>query len=127
LSLSREQHTLYSIDSNGKDYYESDYIFTWEDGRPYTPDYYTKSFKKIVRGNASLDDSLTLHSLRASCVSIMAHNGEDPKNIQAYGGWSNIKTPMEIYVRTNREEMAAVTKRMGDCIIKSRNASVKVS
>ena len=57
----------------------------------------------------------------------MAHNGEDPKNIQAYGGWSNIKTPMEIYVRTNREEMAAVTKRMGDCIIKSRNASVKVS
>ena len=42
----------------------------------------TKAFKKLVRSDERLDDSLTLHSLRASCVSILIHNGTDIKDVQ---------------------------------------------
>lgn len=30
------------------EYFYSDYIFTWEDGHLYTPDYFSKSFKKVI-------------------------------------------------------------------------------
>ena len=96
----------------GKTYTDSDYIFTWEDGRLYSPDYLTKSFKKVVRANERLDDSLTLHSLRASCVSILVHNGTDIKDIQAWVGHKDVQTTLNIYARTNEKQQAAVAQRM---------------
>ena len=100
----------------GKEYHESDYIFTWEDGRPYTPDYLTKSFKKIVRANDSLDDSLRLHDLRASCVSILIHNGNDFKDVQTYVGHKDGQTTMNIYARSNEKQQIKVTKAMTDIL-----------
>ena len=126
LNTIRNEQTRYRF-AFGKDYHDSDYIFTWEDGRPYTPDYLTKSFKKLVRNNENLDDSLTLHSLRASCVSIMIHDGEDVKNVQKYVGHSDAKTTMNVYARTNKAEQAAVSDRMASRLARHRNASVKVS
>ena len=100
----------------GKKYHESDYIFTWEDGRPYTPDYLTKSFKKIIRANDSLDDSLRLHDLRASCVSILIHNGNDFKDVQTYVGHKDGQTTMNIYARSNEKQQIKVTKAMTDIL-----------
>lgn len=100
----------------GKEYHESDYIFTWEDGRPYTPDYLTKSFKKIIRANDSLDDSLRLHDLRASCVSILIHNGNDFKDVQTYVGHKDGQTTMNIYARSNEKQQIKVTKAMTDIL-----------
>lgn len=100
----------------GKEYHESDYIFTWEDGRPYTPDYLTKSFKKIVRSNDGLDNSLRLHDLRASCVSILIHNGNDFKDVQTYVGHKDGQTTMNIYARSNEKQQIKVTKAMTDIL-----------
>lgn len=100
----------------GNEYHESDYIFTWEDGRPYTPDYLTKSFKKIVRSNDGLDNSLRLHDLRASCVSILIHNGNDFKDVQTYVGHKDGQTTMNIYARSNEKQQIKVTKAMTDIL-----------
>ena len=32
----------------GKDYQNTDYVFTWQDGKPYQPDYITKEFQKVL-------------------------------------------------------------------------------
>lgn len=100
----------------GKEYVESDYIFTWESGKPYTPDYLTKSFKKIVRANDSLDNSLRLHDLRASCISLLIHNGNDFKDVQTYVGHKDGQTTMNIYARSNEKQQIKVTKAMTDII-----------
>ena len=97
-------------------YTSSGYIFTWEDGRPYSPDYLSKSFKKIVRRSAILDSDLTLHSLRASCVSILVHQGADLKDIQKWVGHSDIKTTMDIYARTNRSRQEKTAASMSNTL-----------
>ena len=102
----------------GEEYFQSDYIFTWEDGHLYTPDYLTKSFKKIVRRNPSLDDSLTLHSLRASCVSILIHEGIDIKDVQEWVGHKDIQTTLNIYARINEKEKQKVNQKMLECVFK---------
>lgn len=94
----------------GDSYHNSDYIFTWEDGRPYSPDYLTKSFKKLVKASDKLDDRLTLHSLRSSCVSVMVHEGIDIKDIQAWVGHSDISTTMNIYAKTNQKQQQKVNE-----------------
>ena len=96
----------------GKDYYFSDYIFTWENGHPYSPDYLTHAFKKIVRRNPQLDDSLTLHSLRASCVSILIHSGVDLKDVQDWVGHRDIQTTMNIFARTNEKQKQQAEAKM---------------
>ena len=33
----------------GKDYIDNDYVFTWEDGHPYSPDYVSHTFHKLLK------------------------------------------------------------------------------
>ncbi len=96
----------------GEKYHSSDYIFTWENGHPYSPDYLTRAFKKIVRRSPALDDSLTLHSLRASCVSILIHSGVDIKDVQEWVGHRDIQTTMNIYARTNEKQKKEAEAKM---------------
>lgn len=96
----------------GEDYHSSGYIFTWEDGHPYSPDYLTRAFKKLVRRNEKLDSSLTLHSLRASCVSILIHSGVDVKDVQEWVGHRDIQTTMNIYARTNEKQKQEAEAKM---------------
>lgn len=106
----------------GAEYDDSGFIFTWEDGHPYSPDYLTKNFKKIVRRSERLDDSLTLHSLRASCVSILVHDGADIKDIQRWVGHADIKTTLQIYARTNRKQQWGVATKMDNMIFGALNS-----
>lgn len=87
----------------GDRYHKTDYIFTMPDGRPISPNYLSKKFKKIVRKRDELDDRLHLHDLRASCVSILVGNGVNIKDVQKWVGHEDIKTTMEVYARTNPE------------------------
>lgn len=108
----------------GNSYVDTDYCFTWPDGRPYSPDYLTKSFKKLVRSDGRLDDTLTLHSLRASCVSILVHNGVDIKDIQTWVGHSDISTTMNIYARTNEKQKTNTANSMAELLFggKAKNS-----
>lgn len=102
---------------SGCDYYESDFVFTWENGKPYAPDYYSKSFKKIVRQTEGLDNDLTLHSLRASCISVLVHENVDVKTIQKWVGHKDISTTLNIYARVNEEEKRKVSQKMSSFLL----------
>lgn len=88
----------------GERYHESDYVFTWEDGRPYSPDFVTKSFKKIIRKTEGLDDRLRLHDLRASCVSIFINANVSPKAVQGWTGHEDFETMFNRYARDDETE-----------------------
>lgn len=55
------------------------YIFTWEDGRPYSPDYVTKTFKKAMKAFGRPE--ITLHKLRHSCCSMLIEKGWNIKQL----------------------------------------------
>lgn len=84
----------------GDQYHNSDYVFTWDDGRPFTTDYPTKAFKKIVKSTEELDGNLRLHDLRASCVTLLAQEGYTLKEIQKWVGHAeNSEETLKVYMR----------------------------
>ena len=86
----------------GNKYRDTDYIFVWQDGRPITPDYLSKKFRKIIDKSITLDRRLHLHNLRASCVSILAHRGISLSDIAMWIG-DSVETTTKYYLRTCSE------------------------
>ena len=86
----------------GNKYRDTDYIFVWQDGRPITPDYLSKKFRKIIDKSITLDKRLHLHNLRASCVSILAHRGISLSDIAMWIG-DSVETTTKYYLRTCSE------------------------
>jgi integrase len=87
----------------GNDYHQSDYIFTWEDGRPYNPDYITKLFSKATKAYGRPE--ITLHKLRHTCASLLINKGWDVKKLQYWLGHSDISTTLNIYSHFNRKRL----------------------
>ena len=79
-----------------------------------------KKAQKIILNTPELDNGLTLHSLRASCVSILAHQGVDIKNIQDWVGHSDIATTMNVYARVNEDEKKKVAQTMSSALFATR-------
>ena len=93
-------------------YQDSDYVFTFEDGHPMSPEYASKRFKKIIRNSENLDKRLHLHDLRASCVSILVNRGVNFKDVQKWVGHEDIRTTMDIYARTTRKRQYETGQEM---------------
>lgn len=115
MELKRRQEAYREL--YGDDYVISDYMFTWNDGRHFMPNYITRSFKKLVRNNPDLENNLTLHSLRASCVSILIHEGIDIKDIQDWVGHKDIQTTLNIYAQVNENEKEKVNQKMSKLLL----------
>ena len=64
----------------------------------YTPDEITKWFGKVVK---DLDvPHFRFHDLRKHAVSLMATQGVSMASIKDIGGWSNMQTPQQIYIKS---------------------------
>lgn len=88
----------------GKDYKNpNDYIFTWEDGRLYNPDYISKAFVKAA--NAFGRPEITFHKLRHTCASLLIEKGWDVKKVQYWMGHADTKTTLKIYAHFNRHRL----------------------
>ena len=83
----------------GNTYNDQGYIFTKEDGSPYSPDYVTKQFKKIVRAEPRLSNDLTLHSLRRSCITALLTAGVPVKTVQGWAGHADSHTTLDVYAQ----------------------------
>ena len=79
------------------------YVFTWEDGRLYDPDYISKLFGKATETFGRPE--ITLHKLRHTCASLLIEKGWDPKSVQYWLGHSDIQTTLNIYAHYNRQKM----------------------
>lgn len=87
----------------GNAYHDSDYVFTWEDGRPYDPDYISKLFCKATTAYGRPE--ITLHKLRHTCASLLINKGWDVKKLQYWLGHSDTSTTLNIYSHFNKERL----------------------
>lgn len=88
----------------GKDYKNSEgYVFTWEDGSMYDPNYISNLFKKAVVEFGK--PYISLHGLRHSCASMLINKGWDIKKLQYWLGHTDIQTTLNIYAHFNRQRL----------------------
>ncbi len=76
-------------------YIENDYIFKWENGMPYNPDYITSKFSKILKNNDL--PHIRFHDLRHSCASLLITKGFSLKDIQDWLGHADFSTTANFY------------------------------
>ena len=93
--------------SFGKNYVSNDYVFKWEYGRPYDPDYITHKFSKTLKKYGL--KHIAFHGLRHSCGSLLNEQGFTLKDIQEWLGHADIQTTANIYLHldTKRKENIA--------------------
>jgi integrase len=76
-------------------YQKSGYVFTFEDGRPVTPDHLTKHFKKLLQTHGY--EGFTFHKQRHSYATMLLENGVEMKTIQEQLGDATLKVVSDIY------------------------------
>jgi len=79
------------------------YIFTWEDGRCYDPNYISRTFAKATKKFGRPE--ITLHKMRHTCVSLLAEMGWNLKKIQYWCGHKDLATTANIYMHFNRQQL----------------------
>lgn len=87
----------------GDAYRKNDYVFKWDDGKPYPPDYVTNKFRKLL-AKYNLPQ-IRFHDLRHSCASILIELGYNLKDIQEWLGHSDIETTGNVYGHLTREHL----------------------
>ena len=97
----------------GREYQENAYVFKWEDGRPYSPDYITGKFPVLLEKYGL--PHIRFHELRHSCASLLINAGFTLKDVQEWMGHADIKMTANIYGHldvSRKQNMAA--KLSGD-------------
>ena len=79
----------------GKSYVNSGYVFRWRDGHPFTPDYVSKHFAKLLENTGF--PHIRFHELRHSSASNLLSMGYTLKDVQEWLGHSDIKMTANIY------------------------------
>ena len=94
------QQEQYYRNHFGKDYIDNDYVFTWEDGHPYSPDYVSHTFHKLLKKYDL--PHIRFHDLRHTCASMLLSEGYGLKDVQEWLGHSDIKMTANIYGHLDR-------------------------
>lgn len=79
------------------------YVFTWEDGRLYDPDYISKLFCRATREFGRPE--ITLHKLRHTCASLLLNKGWDIKKLQYWLGHEDSAVTLDIYSHFNKQRL----------------------
>lgn len=103
-----ENRTFFQSDYQNKD----NYIFTWEDGRPYDPNYISRQFQKATAEFGRPE--ITLHKLRHSCASMLINKDWDIKKLQYWLGHTDTQTTLNIYSHFNRQRLNTSTNDLSE-------------
>jgi integrase len=98
----------------GKEYIENDYIFKWDNGKPYAPDYITSKFAKLLKSNNL--PHIRFHDLRHSCATLMRHEGVKLEDIQKWLGHSQISTTEKIYAHFSEDQHKNSAMLISNCL-----------
>lgn len=98
----------------GQKYQDSDYVFTWPDGRLFSPDFVTRHFQLLLK-KAGLP-KIRFHDLRHTTASLLIADGYQLKDIQEWLGHSDIGTTANLYGHLSFEAKKKLADNMGDLI-----------
>lgn len=96
----------------GKEYIENDYIFKWLNGKPFTPDYISSKFSKLLKQNDLRH--IRFHDLRHSCASLLVANGYQLKDIQEWLGHSDIQITANVYAHLDAKRKLGIAEKMSN-------------
>jgi len=96
------------------EYFNSDFIVAWENGKPYRPNYLSDLFKKIIDDNSL--PPLRLHDLRHTFASIANELGINLYDISKTLGHSQIGTTSSIYTHMFDKTHKKVIEKISDNI-----------
>ena len=94
----------------GKGYFDNDYVFRWEDGKPFAPDYVTRKFRKLLKEYKM--PHIRFHELRHSAASNLLSMGFTLKDVQDWLGHSDIKTTANIYGHLDAKRKMSMAKAL---------------
>lgn len=114
LILKLKSQEKYNKKLFGKEYELNDYIFKWENGRPYDPDYITHKFSKTLKKYGF--KHITFHGLRHSCGSILNEQGFTLKDIQEWLGHADIQTTANIYLHLDTKRKENISNNFADAL-----------
>lgn len=97
------------------EYIDTDYIFCWSNGKPYSPDYVSKHFSLLLRQNNL--PHIRFHELRHSCASLLINDGCNLKDVQGWMGHSDIGVTADIYGHLFIERKKEIASKMGSMLI----------
>ncbi len=99
----------------GKDYVSNNYVFKWENGRPYDPDYITHKFSKTLKKYGF--KHISFHGLRHSCGSLLNEQGFTLKDIQEWLGHADIQTTANIYLHLDTKRKENISNSISSALI----------
>ena len=105
----------YRCQVNGVEYHESDYVFTWDDGRLYRPDFLTRAFQRALSRHGL--PKMRFHDLRHSTASILFDRGWSLRDVQEWLGHADLKTTSEIYIHYGRGRKTLVAKDLEGLLV----------
>ena len=95
----------------GKEYVSNSYILKWEDGRPFSPDYVSQGFARLLKVHNL--PHIRFHELRHSCASFLINSGFSLKDVQEWLGHSNIKMTANIYGHLDVARKQSMADKLG--------------
>lgn len=98
----------------GNEYIENKYIFKWDNGKPFAPDYITQKFSKLLK--AYNLPHIRFHDLRHSCASLLVANGFTLKDIQEWLGHSDIQITANIYAHLDTARKNSIADSLSGCL-----------
>ena len=98
----------------GNEYVCNDYIFKWENGTPYSPNYITHKFKQLLQKYDL--PIIRFHDLRHTCASLLVAKGFSMKDIQEWLGHSDFSTTANIYSHLDVRRKNNIAASMSDLL-----------
>lgn len=79
----------------GKDFVDSDYVLSKENGEPYTPQGITNCYVRFLERHSDKIRYLKFHGLRHTYASVLIEQGENPKTVQHNLGHSDVALTLQ--------------------------------
>lgn len=79
---------------------ESEYVFTWDNGTLFRPDYVTRGFQRAIKRKGL--EHMRFHDLRHATASIFFDKGWSLADVQHWLGHTDIETTKNIYIAYSR-------------------------
>ena len=98
----------------GRAYTKTDYVFCWPDGHPFSPDYVSRKFSRLLKAHGF--EHIRFHELRHSCASLLINQGYSLKDVQEWMGHADISVTANIYGHLETQRKLDMAAKMSSCI-----------